>query len=104
MVVSKPELLKKMFIDNLNDYKDDILASKYPEDILHETADSHIPVYTSDLLEVALDDLTLAAREPEILAFDGQATAVNAIAGNLYDDLLELGYQWLEEQKQTNRK
>jgi len=51
------------------------------------------------LLEVALDNLWLAVEEPEILASDGKATAVNAIAGNIYDELLEVANNWLDENK-----
>ncbi len=58
-------------------------------DSAHEIADSSVPIYHSDLLEVALDEVELAIVEPEILAFDGAATAVNAIAGNIYQEVIE---------------
>lgn len=64
------------------------------EELLHELADASVPVYNADLLQRALDDLYLAVNEPEILAFDGKCTAVNAIAGNLYDWTLEELYEF----------
>ncbi len=57
-----------------------------PSDIIHEVAESHIPIYYFDLLSVARCDLWLAVEKPEIPA----ETAVQAISYNLYDYLVEL--------------
>lgn len=59
------------------------------EEVIGEIADSSVPVYTADLLEAALNTLWLAAASPELLAFDGESTAVNAIAGNIYEAVEE---------------
>lgn len=34
-------------------------------EIIHEVADSRIPIYTKDVLELALSNLRLAISEPE---------------------------------------
>ena len=62
----------------------------YDDDTLHEIADSSVPVYNQDILEAALDDMDLALTEPEIgPAFDGSSTAINIIAANIYEAILE---------------
>lgn len=87
--------LKRDLKQELEEEKKDILKDKYPKDRIREMVDSFIPIYHSDLLEVAQSDLWLAVEEPEIMAFDGKNTAVNAIAGNIYDELIEVAMDWL---------
>jgi hypothetical protein len=59
-----------------------------PSDVIHEIADGAVPVYTRQLLELALDDLSLATDEPELgPAFDGSPTPANVIAANVYEAL-----------------
>ena len=66
-------------------------------DIAHEIVDGMVPVYTADLLRLALDDLWLASTEPEIgPAFDGRPTAVNIIAANVYEELYQKVYEKCE--------
>tara|TARA_R100000315_G_C5154438_1_gene88657 strand:+ start:223 stop:600 length:378 start_codon:yes stop_codon:yes gene_type:complete len=58
-------------------------------DLLHEIADSHVPVYHSDLLSLAARHHHLGTDIPEIgPAFDGSPTASNIIAANVYEHLL----------------
>ncbi len=57
-----------------------------PHDRIHEMADSHVPVYTASLMELAADDISIATDVPELgPAFDGEATPVNIIAANVYE-------------------
>ncbi len=59
-----------------------------PHDVIHEIADSCVPVYTSELLELACQDAALATDEPECgPAFDGAPSPVNIIAANVYERL-----------------
>ena len=59
---------------------------KEPHDRIHEIADGSVPVYTSDLMEMAANDNNLACDEPELgPAFDGSATPVNIIAANVFE-------------------
>ena len=65
-------------------------------DIIYEIADNSVPIYHADLLKEALMDLNLDPDEPEILCWDGKSTAVNAIAGNIYEGVVSHLYE--EEQ------
>ena len=48
--------------------------------MIHEIADSSVPVYTSDLLALACADTSLATDEPELgPAFDGSPTLAVAV-------------------------
>ena len=58
-------------------------------EVIFELADSNTPIYTGDLLETAISSYDLAVTEPEVFAFDGEHTAVNAIAGNIYEELIQ---------------
>jgi len=66
-----------------------LLKEVYPEDSITEYVDSSVPVYTSTLMELAASNPWLATAEPEILAFDGTPSPVNAVAGNIYEALTE---------------
>jgi hypothetical protein len=57
-------------------------------DLLYEIADSHVPIYYSDLLDLAAKHNHLGTDIPEIgPAFDGSPTATNIIAANVYEHL-----------------
>jgi len=91
------EKLKKDLLKELEERRDEIIENEYPDDIATEIADSFVPVMTYDLLEIAQNDLWLATNEPEMMAFSGKNTAVNAIAGNIYAELIEIASDWLNE-------
>lgn len=58
-------------------------------DLIHEIADSAVPVYTADLLELA-SDRRVAHHEGELgPAFDGKPTIVNIAAGAVYELVCE---------------
>src|SRR2546425_442882 len=94
--------------DRWTNYRDDF-AGNCESDVIHEIADSCVPVYTSQLLELANDDNGLATDEPELgPAFDGTPTPVNIIAANVYERLTAaLWDEWREieneETEQTDR-
>jgi len=61
-------------------------------DIIFETADSMVPVYYSELLDLAADNNNLATDEPELgpasgSNFDGSNSPVNIIAANVFEAL-----------------
>jgi len=65
-----------------------------PGDVIHEIADGWTPLYTSDLMELAADNIRLATDEPELgPAFDGNPTPVNIVAANVYEALTAAGWQ-----------
>lgn len=67
-------------------------------DLIFQAADSGVPVYTSDLIALAHDDLSLATDTPELgPAFDGSPTPENIIAANVFEQLEgELWEYWWE--------
>ena len=67
-------------------------------DTIHELADGLVPVYTSDLLSLAADNLALATDEPELgPAFDGSPTPTNIIAANVYEWLTAELWEYARE-------
>lgn len=90
--------------DAVRDEAELLRENSYPEDILHEIADSCVPIYNYELLEVAQSDLWLAVEELEIFAFGGDHTAVGAIAGNLFRELEQVAreeWQKIEREEVT---
>ncbi len=74
-------------------------------DLIHEVADSWVPIYYSQLIEVASHNLWVATSEPELWpAFDGSPTPVNIIATNIYESIIEAlreqvnGHEELQQQ------
>lgn len=79
------------------------LAQDEPHDIIHETADGAVPIYTSHILGLAADSPNLAVQEPELgPAFDGTPTPVNIIAANIYERLQDVCWdEWERIKKET---
>jgi len=71
----------------------------YPRDILHEIADSAIPVYNSNVLDVAKSDLWLAVEEPEFWPRH-QKSAISAIQANIYNELSQVAHEEFDKQKE----
>ena len=70
----------------LREWVEDNKDETEPHDSIHEIADSSVPIHTSDLLQLAADNLELATSKPELgPAFDGQPTPVNIIAANVFE-------------------
>ena len=65
-------------------------------DMIHEIADNNVPIMNWDILNYAVRKFDLAVKEPEIYAFNGEHTAINAIAGNMYEALAEALYNELD--------
>jgi len=65
------------------------------EDYIFELADSHVPIYTADLLQYALDDLTLACTEPEVEP--SEKTAVSILTTVIYETILDRLWETLRE-------
>lgn len=65
-------------------------------DTITEIADGAVPVYTTDLMELAAGNITLATATPELgPAFDGEPTPVNIVAANVYERLTEVAHdEW----------
>ena len=67
-----------------------------PHDVIFEIADSNVPIYNYDLLDVASNNINIAVNEPELgPAFDGSPTPINVIAANIFEYLeTELWDEW----------
>ena len=74
-----------------------------PHDVIHEIADSSVPVYTHDLMTLAAENNSLAVDEPELgPAFDGSPTPVNIIAANVFEAISEaLWEEWREMEQEA---
>ncbi len=88
--------LKKDFLEGLEDCKNEILECTYPEDSIHERADSYVPVYNYELLQLASDDLWLGYPSESGLT-SGCEDAYKIISMNIYEHLLCIGHEWLEQ-------
>lgn len=67
-------------------------------DTIHELADGLVPVYTSDLMSLAAENLNLATDTPELgPAFDGSPTPVNIVAANVYEYLTGVLWEYANE-------
>ena len=87
--------------DALAELKEDIQADPLNEDWgdrIFEIADSHCPIYTSTILQLAADNLFLATEEPELgPAFDGSPTPVNIITANIFEHIYQCLWENLED-------
>lgn len=75
--------------DRWTEYRDDFGPRQdEPHDVIHEIADGSVPVYTSDLLQLAAESNELATATPELgPAFDGSPTPVNVVAANVFETI-----------------
>ena len=86
--------IKERTKEDIKDCIENEDVGKYPEDRIHEIVDGNMPIYTFEILEVALSDIELAAVVPEVYGFDGSHNAVNAITGNLYDEVYQAASEY----------
>ena len=87
--------LEQKLIEELNHNKEDILELKYPEDLVVEYADSWVPVYNYDLLEVAQSDLTLGYTHDSDL---GEGDVYQQLTWSICERLTNVGLRWLNNQ------
>jgi len=78
--------LNNIIKDAIEELKDGWKDAQYPEDMVHEIADSSVPVYTYQLAQIASEEVALFTDEPELgPAFDGSPTPSNIVAANIYE-------------------
>ena len=58
-------------------------------DSAHDVADSNTPIYTADLLRVALDDISLASEVPEVICYDGKPSTINILSAVIYERIVD---------------
>jgi hypothetical protein len=94
------ERMEKDALEELKDLLEDD-PTLDPHDLIFEIVDSSCPIYTSDILQLAADNIFLATTEPEIgPAFDGSPTPVNIITANIFEHLEQVLWDNLEDIKQ----
>jgi hypothetical protein len=86
--------LEQNLIAELNDNKEEILNSSYPEDLIHEHADGWIPIYNYDVLETVQSDMYLIGEAEELESDSG---IIGKLQYAIYSRLLEAGYKWLQD-------
>ena len=87
--------LEQNLIEELNDNKEQILESTYPEDLVNEYAGSWVPIYNYDLLEVAQSDLTLGYTHDSDL---GEGDVYKQLTWSIHERLTSVGLRWLDNQ------
>lgn len=87
--------LEQNLIEELNDNKEEILESKYPEDLIYEYADSWVPIYNYDLLKVAQSDLTLGYVHDSDF---GEGDIYFLLSCSIRERLTNIGWNWLYQQ------
>ena len=83
----------------------------YIEDRIHEYADSAVPVYTADLMELFTEDPGLAFVEPELghgnagdnMVGKAQAIVYEAVTEDLHEYLIDLRDAWEEYEDERDR-
>ena len=94
--------LERDAIAELREWRQNNPDEDEPHDTIFEIADSSVPVYTADLLNLAADIIALATSEPELgpasgSNFDGTPSPVNIIASNVFSHLeAKLWEAWQE--------
>lgn len=58
-------------------------------DLIYEAAENVISVYNGEILSIALEDLTLASSRSELSADSTEATAIDLITTNIYEQITE---------------
>ena len=87
-------ILEKNLIEELNDNKEEILNSSYPEDLINDYADSWIPIYNWDVLETAQSDVYLLSEADED---ETGGSIVQKIQTAIYYRLTDAGNKWLQD-------
>ena len=68
-------------------------------DIISEIADSRIPIFTYQVLEVAISDLWLAYDSPEIYGWSCKISPLQLIQANIYEHLQSKLFEWYYKNK-----
>ena len=88
--------------EELREWVDDNPDHNEPHDRIFEIADGWVPVYHSELIDLAGECHSLATDVPELgPAFSGEPTPVNIIAANVFEMITaDLWEEWnkIEEQ------
>jgi len=87
--------------DAVREFKDWLIENPdndEPHDVIFEIADSNVPIYTADILELGGNHWELMTEVPELgPAFDGAPTPLNIIAANIFEAIEQACWEcWRE--------
>ena len=71
--------------------------AEYPEDLIHEIADSSVPIYSHDLMKLASDPDIFFHENELPPAFGGEPTLNNITATAIYELVSEALFELLSE-------
>ena len=97
--------LEQGVTEEVNERSDELKSSAYPEDLLFELADSHIPVYYQELAACLADDPSLAyVDDPGLI--DASNGVYHIIQVAIYERLIQAAHEAYEnlpedEQQET---
>tara|TARA_R100000700_G_scaffold40075_1_gene54626 strand:+ start:868 stop:1203 length:336 start_codon:yes stop_codon:yes gene_type:complete len=74
-------------LDKITDEDPEANLSREAEDLVHELADNHVPIYYVDIVECARSNINLATTTPELWSETNDVTAANLISMNIYEEL-----------------
>lgn len=91
-------------VNDLREHKEEVMDRTYPQDCASEFADSWVPVYNGQLLDLALDNLSLGyGPEDECYLGDNPKSAYVFICAAVYEQLHEVASTlietWLQEER-----
>ncbi|MDQ6990127.1 MAG: hypothetical protein Q9M11_00135 [Mariprofundaceae bacterium] len=100
--------IEQIKLDTLEELEERFKAEPdmaYPEDMVSEIADSSVPIYTFDLIQIAQSSVDVLTHENELPpAFDGTPTITNQIATAIYEIVQEELYEKLYELQQEHEE
>jgi len=102
MATSIQDIITDAITDFENEYEAEM---QYPEDLCAEIADSAVPLYTNEIIEVGTSDHSLMTDEPELGSangsnFSGENNVINIIAANIYEKVSNALYARLYKLQQ----
>ena len=76
-------------------YIEDLLNSRYPNDILNEIADSNVPIFNRDRVELLLDDMSLSeVDDPGLI--EGVTDIYQILGVSIYEKLIQIAHKEFE--------
>jgi hypothetical protein len=88
--------LKEKVRNDVRDRIEDLLNSRYPNDILNEIADNNVPIYNRNRLELLLDDMSLSeVDDPGLI--EGITNIFQFLDVSIYEKLSQIAYEEFED-------
>ena len=88
--------LEKDLIEELNNFKKEILEHRCPSDLITEYTDGYVPIYNSDLIDVLGSDHTLSQVDDYGLLPENP-NVHDILRTAIYERLISVAYKWLSK-------